>query len=176
MSDLASRLEAYLVPLTLPSADLVPGSSDGLGPYHDQLASGFAEAGACWLELKRQRDVFDQLYHELEDHAAAADAIRALAAELEEHEHRVAAGYVPGLQQIAGRLPYYHRRKKRDRSAQSMARLGEEIIEIGTTWLELLQNTRLRLLRLASVRDGEPSGPTFSDSAAAKLYLAIMAG
>jgi hypothetical protein len=87
--------------------------------------------------------------------------IRSLGEELEEYERRIAEEYLPGLTQIAARLPHYHQRKRRDRRAQPMARLGKEIIEIGVTWLELLPDTRLRLLRLAAAHDGEPSSPIF---------------
>jgi hypothetical protein len=159
-------LNHYLVQSNLPDASLVPAGAQ-LGPVHELLAAGFAEAGRRWADLKQQRDAFDQLYRETEEGAAAPEVIRVLAEEIEEHERRLAAENLPGLQQIAGRLPHYYRRKKRDRNAQSMARLGEEIIAIGTAWLELVQNTRLRLLRLASIRDGEPPSPTFADADAA---------
>jgi hypothetical protein len=163
-------LDHYLVPANLPGAALVPDRGK-LGPYHELLAAGFAEAGRCWADLKLQRDAFDRLYRELEETAASADVVRTVAAQIDEHEQRIAAEYTPGLQQVAARLPHYHQRKRRDRSAQSMARLGEEILEIGTAWLDLFQNTRLRLLRLASVRDGQPASPIFSDPDAAMEHL-----
>jgi hypothetical protein len=175
MPEIAPRLEPYLIEMALPSADLVASGGEQLGSVDHQLASGFSTAGDSWQKLKRQREAFDQLYRDLEENAATASAIRAIAARLEKHEKRLAAEYVPALQQIAGRLPHYQQRKKRDRRAQSMVRLGEEIIEIGISFLELLQNTRLRLLRLALLHDGEPPGPTFSDPTAAKDYLATPA-
>jgi hypothetical protein len=161
-------LNRYLVPLNLLDASLVPAEADHV---HELLATGFAEAGHRWADLKQQRDAFDQLYREIEEGTATPEAIRVLADEIEKHEHRLAAENLPDLQQIAGRLPHYYRRKKRDRNAQSMARLGEEIIAIGTAWLELVQNTRLRFLSLASIRDGEPPSPTFADADAAMEHL-----
>jgi hypothetical protein len=124
-------LNHYLVQSNLPDASLVPAGAR-LGPVHDLHAAGFAEAGRRWADLKQQGDAFDQLYRETEEGAAAPEVIRVLAEEIEKHERRPAAENLPDLQQIADRLPHDYRRKKRDRNAQSMARLGEEIIAIPT--------------------------------------------
>ena len=47
-------------------------------------------------------------------------------------------------------------RKRRDRIAGSMVRLGEEMIDICASWLELYQNLEIRLRKLASDRDPAP--------------------
>jgi hypothetical protein len=66
-------------------------------------------------------------------------------------------------------VQYYRRR--RDRYARSMVRLGEEILDIWDAWLELYQNLEIRLRKLASDRALTPPSKTFSDSAEAVRHL-----
>jgi hypothetical protein len=164
-------LHRYLVTPSLPAAAVIPLSEPKLPKfYHDLFADGFARIAQCWSDLKQQCSAFEQLYSAVEASSEPPAAIRALAQELETHERRLAAEYIPGWQQIAARLPYLYQRKKRDQNAKSMVRMAEETIEVGAAWLESFQNIRLRLIRLASDRDGEPS-PVFSDPDAAMEHL-----
>jgi hypothetical protein len=154
-------LPPTFVPAGFP--DLTPDRS-----YHDVLINMLIQATRIRRQVREQERLFEELLRDVE--AASAEELRSLADEIEVVERSQAAVYVPALQDISDRLPA-HRRRRSDRDARSMARIGEEIIDIGRAWLELFQNTRLRFLRLASIRDGEPPSPTFADADAAMEHL-----
>jgi len=93
-----------------------------------------------------------------------------------DNERKIAAALVPQIEQIGRKLARKHRPTS---FARAVRRSAEEALDIGQTWLELYQNLRIRLLKLASdrrVTAGETGSPIVSDAGEMERYLRRIAG
>jgi hypothetical protein len=131
-----------------------------------------AEMLSDLARLRRETRVQEQLFETLlrEKSSASTEELEELADALQTEEHRQASLHLVGLKGISERLKVYRERSD-DSRARSMVRIAEEIFDIFGSWLELFQNTRLRILQLASARDPHPLSPVFTNGNEAVAYL-----
>ena len=151
---------------------LLPAMRFGEAPHdvtHGFLTEAFSAVSHYRAELGRQEGLFEDFYRLVEASGGSASEIEALADDVHESEARALLSGEAGLQKITEGLRSW--RKRRDRIAGSMVRLGEEIIDICAAWLELYQNLEIRLRKLASDRDPSPPSKIFSDGAEAVRHL-----
>ncbi len=137
------------------------------------VAASIAKGGAI---LKAQNDRFDELYGKAEQTNAPPEELEQAAAIIFDNERKAASALVPQIKQIEQKLARKHRPTDFARSAR---RSAEEALDIGRTWLELYQNLRIRLLKLASdrrVAAGETGSPILSDADEMERYLRRIAG
>jgi hypothetical protein len=144
---------------------------------HGFLAEGFAGTARYRVELSRQEGLFEDFYRQIEAGGGSLLEIEAVADEVHEAEERARAGSAADLQRVTLGVQYYRRlyRRRHDRYAGSMIRLGEEILDVCGAWLELYQNLEIRLRKFASDRDPTAPSKTFSDGAEAVRYLRSLA-
>jgi hypothetical protein len=140
---------------------------------HGFLTEAFSVVSRYRAELGRQEGLFEDFYRQIEAGGGSFAEIEALADEVHDAEERSRAGGVADLRKVTIGVEYYRRR--RDRHARSMVRLGEEMADICASWLELYQNLEIRLRKLASDRDPAPPSKIFSDGAEAVRHLRSLA-
>jgi hypothetical protein len=91
-------------------------------------------------------------------------------------ERKIAAALVPQIEKLEKNLARKHPPTD---FARSVRRSAEEALDIGQTWLELHQNLRIRLMKLASDRRiaaGETGSPILSDADEMERYLRRITG
>jgi hypothetical protein len=122
--------------------------------------------------LAEQGKRFDALYRETAETLNRPDEVEQLAEAVLANERRVARNFLPRVEELRRRLSE-PRAKVDTPEMRAWRRSAEEMIEMSVTWLELYQQVRIRLLKLASDRrsETEPPSPVFSDSASAIEYL-----
>ncbi len=121
--------------------------------------------------LKRQNDRFDELYREAEKAGTTPEQLEAIANIVLDKERRAAAGMRSRLEPLEQNVI---RKRPITEFTRSLKRTDEEMLEIVHTWLELYQNVRIRLLKLASDRRaaaGETGSPISSDAGEIEAYL-----
>jgi chromosome segregation ATPase len=112
------------------------------------LTSALAEARA---ELKEQSDRFGELYRQADQLGVSYRELENLADELLARERGMAEKLVPQIASFNGHLEKLE--KLRDTPfRRSLRRIAEEAVDMSASWLELYQNLRIRLLKLASDR------------------------
>jgi hypothetical protein len=139
---------------SLPLPDLAIGAISERNRRHDRLDMlvQHAETIARWRHAaKEQSDRFKSLYEHAERLALTPTELDELAEALLLKERELAAQFLPRRKQLELALAE-PKSKVNTPSMRSWRRTAEEMIEIGMTWLELYQNVRLRLLKLASDR------------------------
>lgn len=142
---------------------------------HRFLAAAFAETASYRAALSQQQGLFEDFYRKIEAGSETpVEEIEAVADAVHEAAERSYSELAVDLKEITASVGLYRRR--RDRNAQSMARLGEEIIDICAAWYEVYQNLEIRLRKLASDRDPTAPSRVFSDSTEAVRYLRSAAG
>ena len=132
------------------------------------LAASVAKGRAA---LKNQSDKFEELYHEAERTNASPEELEEGARIILDNESKTAAVLVPQIKRLERNMARKHPVTDFYRSAR---RLIEESLDITQTWLELYQNLRIRLLKLASdrrVAAGETGSPLLSDAEEMERYL-----
>lgn len=137
------------------------------------LAASVARGRAA---LKDQNDRFDELYREAERTEATPEEVEDAARVVFENERKVAAALLPQIEQLQRNLSRRHLSTDFARAAR---RAAEEALDIGQTWLDLYQNLRIGLLKLASDRRmaaGETGSPILSDADEMEAYLRRAAG
>jgi hypothetical protein len=136
-----------------------------------------ADTGAkARAKLKEQSDRFDELYREADRTAATPEELVAAAEIILANERKAAEVLAPQIEKLQQHLTRKHPSTD---FARSVRRLAEDALEVGQTWLELYQNLRMRLLKLASDRRaaaGESGSPILSDAAEMERYLRRVAG
>jgi len=122
--------------------------------------------------LKAQRDSFDKLYNEAERLEIAPDALEAHSNTVYCFEKEAAASLVPQME-LCRRLLSDVRNRSGKNLSKSSRQAAEELLDIGSSFLELYQNLRIRLFKLASDRRSltEPGSPVFDDAESAAEYL-----
>src|SRR5437660_6386977 len=125
------------------------------------LAASVARGRA---DLKDQSDRFDELFRETERTGMTPEELEEGAQIIFENEQKAAATLILEIQQLERNLARKHPPTDFFRSWR---RSAEEALEIGQSWLELYQNLRIRLLKLASdrrVAAGETGSPILSSA------------
>ncbi len=152
--------------------DEIRSRADPLG----RLAAFAASVAKGRAALKEQSDRFEELYREAERTEAAPEELEEAARIILDNERKVAAALVPQIENLEQNMARKHPRTD---FARSVRRSAEEALDIGQTWLELYQNLRIRLLKLASdrlVATGEMGSPVLSDASEMERYLRRIAG
>jgi hypothetical protein len=127
------------------------------------------------FSLTEQSERFEALFDEAAKLTGGPDELEALAEAVLQKEREAAAKVMPGVEHLRHNLSQL---KSDAPTAHSWRRWSEEAIEIAVSRLELYQNLRIRLLKLASDRQSvnEPGSPVFSDAASATEYLRKLIG
>jgi hypothetical protein len=121
--------------------------------------------------LKKQRNYFEELYHEAERTEAAPEELEDGARIIFDNERKAAIALLPQIEKLKEILAQKHLRTDFTRSVR---RSAEESLNIAETWLEVHQNLRIRLLKLASDRraaSGETGSPILFDADEMERYL-----
>jgi len=116
------------------------------------------------------------LYRKAGQTNAPPEELEEAAAIILDNERQAASALVPQIKQIEQKLAREH---PSTGFARSVRRSAEEALDIGQTWLELHQNLRIRLLKLASDRraaSGEAGSPILADADDMERYLRTIAG
>ena len=141
----------------------------------DRLALLSASAAKGRAALKQLSVRLDSLLREAEKAEATPEDLESAANAILDAEHAAAADLLPQIHQLEQNLARKHPRAD---FARSLRRSAEEALEIAQTWLELYQNLRIRLLKLASDRRaavGETGSPVLSDAGQMEQYLRRLA-
>jgi len=175
-----------LDPLTVSGYLLPPPAAFPKGILNDEqgargdplgrLAVFAASVAKGRAALNKQSDQFEGLYREAERTKAPPEELEEAAQIIFDNERKIAAALVPQIEQIERKLARKH---PPTGFARSVRRSAEEALDIGQTWLELYQNLRIRLLKLASDRriaGGETGSPIVSDAEEMERYLRRIAG
>lgn len=168
----ALRLSEYILPP--PTVSVRGGFSDNQRSRSTQLgrlATLAAAAARGRADLKDQSDRFDELYREVERTEMTPEELEEGARIVFENEQTFAAVLIPQIEEIQQKLT---RKYLPTNFARSLRRSAEEALEIGQTWLELYQNLRIRLLKLASDRRmaaGRAGSPILSNADDMEAYL-----
>jgi hypothetical protein len=160
-------ISEYLVPAptSLPALDKVP---DAPGQYA-VLAAAFTTTAEYRQAIRRQHELFEEFFQELEQSKASSEDIYQIATEVERREKRDWEELGEHAAKVNEKIRSY-RRNRSNHIARSVVRLGEEVLDIAVTWVDLYQNFRIRLLDLASKRMGGES-QVFSRADDADDYL-----
>ena len=141
------------------------------------LAEASAKFAAERSRIVKQGERFDELYR-LAEAESTPDQLLAIASHLNDYERKLATILVPVIRSaektIAKRLP-----KGAPPAQESFYRLSEEAAHIAATWLDLYQNTQIKLYLLASEKlkaQGERGSAVFSRAEDALKYLKGTAG
>jgi hypothetical protein len=170
-------VSAYLLP---PPAVFARGGLDNeyrsRGDPLGRLAVFAASVAKGRAALKEQSDQFEKLYREAERANSPPEELEEAAGIIFDNERKIAAVLVPQIEKLEKNLARKHPPTD---FARSVRRSAEEALDIGQTWLELHQNLRIRLMKLASDRRiaaGETGSPILSDADEMERYLRRDAG
>ena len=169
-------VSAYLLPPPIvPSigllADELESQVDPLG----RLAEAAALVAKSRAALKKQSERFEKFYRQVA-RTATPEQLEETALLILDHERKLAAELAPKIEQLEQKLS---RKRLPTNFARSLRRGTEEWLDIAQTWLELYQNLRIRLLKLASDRRaaaGETGSLILSDADEMRKYLRRIAG
>lgn len=135
------------------------------------LAESAAKLATFREALSAQSDALENLYRDIEQGAASAAELEGAAGFILEGEKSAASALVPAIEKLeetlATNYPSSH-------FIFSLRRLAEDGLDAARTWLEIFQNLRIRLLRLASERRGaagETGSAVLSDAREMESYL-----
>jgi hypothetical protein len=169
-------VSAYIVPPPILTAEPEPQSQRGAAVDRLQHLQQVSAKGRAALEDQKQR--FEQLYHEASQPKVGPEDLEVAAGLILEQERRMAEKLLPQIGKLEANIERVHRGSEMDfiRSARQFA---DDALEIARTWLELYQNLRIRMLKLASdrlVAGGERGSPIFSDANEMEHYLRRISG
>ncbi len=130
------------------------------------------------IAFKQQSRRLETLFHQAEDPRLSPRDLEGLAGAVGEAEQQVAETLLSQIEQFRSNID--RSRDLPDTEVTRSLRLwSEQNIEIDQAWLELYQNLRIRLLKLASERRaaaGETGSPIFSDADEMERYLHQISG
>lgn len=112
-----------------------------------QIASSLA---VQWGSLKIQKERIERLARQARLPTVKADLVYQQAEETGEVENRVARELQPTLDNLAAIAAQASNEDADDKINRAIRRYAEEAIDIGVSWLELIQNYRIEWLRIAS--------------------------
>jgi hypothetical protein len=151
----------------------LPLARGGAAVRHSPEAFNWSKAlTGIRSKLKTQREQFDALYREAERLRIAFDELGDIANAVYAEERKFAEVLIPQIAWLTRTLATL-RKQPGTNERRSLTQGMEGWLDIVATWLELYQNLRIRLLKLASDRlsETEPSSPVFDASEAATEYL-----
>jgi hypothetical protein len=122
--------------------------------------------------LKQQSNSFEELYRKAEQTNATPEELEEAVEIILDNEQKLATALEKLKQNLARRHPPTD-------FARSARRSAEESLGLTQSWLELYQNLRIRLLKLASdrrVAAGEIGSAVVSDADEMERYLRRIAG
>lgn len=168
----ALALSGYVIP---PPA-LLTGLqlSDGAGA--DSVAAMLAglprKQAAFRAAIKTQRGKFKELLHQAEQLEVNPDELDEIANTVYAREQKIASEMVPKMELLSGQLAAL-KRPRQTSHTRSLQRHLEEWLDNVATWLELYQNLRIMLIKLASDRRSltEPGSEVFSSAEEVDAHL-----
>ena len=126
--------------------------------------------------LKQQSNSFEELYRKAEQTNATPEELEEAVEIILDNEQKLATALAPDIEKLKQNLA---RRHPPTDFARSARRSAEESLDLTQSWLELYQNLRIRLLKLASdrrVAAGETGSAVVSDADEMERYLRRIAG
>jgi hypothetical protein len=175
-----------LNPLTVSAYLLPPPVISPIGLFADEPRSQvdplgrLAEAAALIAKsraaLKKQSERLEKFYSQAGKSKTTFEELEEAAQILLDSERQLAATLAPQIEKLEQNLA---RKRLSNNFDRSLRRWTEEWLDIGQTWLELYQNLRIRLLKLASDRRaaaGETGSPIVSDADEMERYLRRITG
>jgi septal ring factor EnvC (AmiA/AmiB activator) len=141
-----------------------------------RLADNAARVAEFRAAVNEQSENFEKLYHAIEQSQEPPAELEKAAEFLLERERQAATALVPQIRQLEQTLTIKYRPTH---FILSLRRSAEEALDAAQTWLEVFQNLRIRLLKLASDRRaaaGETGGRILSDAGEMKKYLRRIVG
>lgn len=143
-----------------------------------RLAKVSASLAKNRAALKAQRHRFDVLLREAEQPEISPDDLEALAKSLLDYEKQASGNLAQAINWLESILARNAKKPHTD-YGKTARRYSHDSLEIARSWLELYQNVRIRLLKLASdrrVAAGETGSPILSDAGDMELYLRRLVG
>ena len=147
----ALAVSGYIVPPPTLAAEAGSRSGGARTDILAKLATLSATQAKARIQLKEQRDRFNELYKQARDLAPSPDELEELAKAVCTRELEAAARLMPQIERLRENLAS-PKGNANTPTIRSWRRLAEESLEIGITWLELYQNLQIRLYKLASDR------------------------
>jgi hypothetical protein len=168
----ALALSGYLIPPPALLTGLPLGQEDGAGGVPPKLAGLPKKQAAFRTAIKVQRAKFRDLLRQVEHLESIPDELDDLADAVYASEREIAREMVPKMELLGDRLATL-KRVRHTPQTRALQRHMEEWLDNTATWLELYQNLRIMLIKLASDRRSltEPGSPIFDDAETATEYL-----
>jgi seryl-tRNA synthetase len=126
-----------------------------LDDEYGRLAQIAARIAGHRATLKSQQEKLVRASRQARRSTVSASSLYGEAEKVAEVEARVAGELRPLLDQLAGIAAQMAEAGSDDKINRAIRRYAEETIDIGVSWLELIQNHRLELLRWASEKGGD---------------------
>jgi hypothetical protein len=165
-------VSGYLLPPPIvPSIGLLADEPQSQVDPLGRLAELAALVAKNRAALKKQSERLEKFYHQAGRAKATAEELEEAARIILNNERELATTFVPQIEKFKQNLAQKHPPTS---FARSLRRSTEELLDITQTWLEIYQNLRIRLLKLASdrrVAAGETGSPVLSDAVEMERYL-----
>ena len=166
----------YILPPPVITIDYDPEIDRSRTEELHRLAENAAALAKLRATVNEQSKNFEKLYRAVEQSETTPTDLEEAAAFLLTREKHAATELVPRIQDLEQILT---RKYRATHFILSLRRSAEETLDAAQTWLELYQNLRIRLLKLASdrrVAAGETGSPIISDADEMERYLRGIAG
>jgi hypothetical protein len=161
----------YILPPPVITIDYDPEIDRSRTDELRRLADNAAKVAELRASVNEQSENFEKLYRTVEQSEATPAELEQAAEFLLEREKHAATALVPQVQELEQTLT---RKYRATHFILSLRRSAEEAMDAAQTWLEIFQNLRIRLLKLASdrrVAAGETGSPVLSDAGEMGKYL-----
>lgn len=168
----ALSLSGYVIPAPALLTGLQLGDKDGAGDVAAKLAGLPRKQAAFHAATKAQTKKFKELLHQVERLESKPDELDDLANAVYAGEQAIARDMVPKMELIGDQLAAVKRIQQTPQT-RTLQRHMQEWLDSAATWLELYQNLRIMLIKLASDRRSltEPGSPVFSTAEEAEAHL-----
>jgi hypothetical protein len=168
----ALALSGYVIPPPALLTGLQLGHEDGAGGAAVKLAGLPRKQAAFRAAIKAQKGKFRELLRQVEQLESNPDELDDLANAVYASEQEIAREMVPKMELLGDQLAVLKRVQPKPQ-ARAIRRHMEEWLDNAATWLELYQNLRIMLIKLASDRRSltEPGSDVFSSAEDADAHL-----
>lgn len=170
------RISDYIVPPPTIAVDHDLTAARSSTEELRSLADSAAQLAVFREALTEQSENFERLFREIEQGDPSPAQLEEATEFIRDHEKSAASALLPAIEELDKSLAKQYRPSQ---FVISLRRLAEEAIDAVQTWLEIYQNLRIRLLKLASdrrVAAGETGSAVLSDGAEMEAYLRRIAG
>jgi len=161
----------YILPPPVIAIDYDPEIDRSRTDELRRLAENAAKVAKLRAAVNEQSENFEKLYRAVEQSEATSAELEQAAEFLLEREKHAAAALTPQIEELQQTL---RRKYRATHFILSLRRSAEETLDAVQTWLEVFQNLRIRLLKLASdrrVAAGETGSLVLSDAGEMEKYL-----